>query len=1119
MTGDSPSARQARAADPGASTWVSANAGSGKTKVLIDRVARLLLGGVAPQRILCLTYTKAAAAEMQVRLFARLGGWAMLPEAPLRAALEGLSGQAVGAEGLAQARRLFAQAIETPGGLRIQTIHSFCASLLRRFPLEAGVSPGFVELEDRATVLMMGQVLDDLAEGGAAGVMADLARLFTGDDLVTLARDVAGRRADFAPPLTRAEVRARFGVPQGESEAAILASVFRGNEAGVLAEAVEALASGSVNDLKVAAKLAGIETLSGLPALQALEGALLFGGGAKLPYGPKGRGIATAKTQAAMGEALCGALDDLATRVAEARARRIAWAAAERSAALHAFAAAFLPAFAAAKAARGALDFEDLILKVRGLLSDPGVAPWVLFRLDGGIDHILVDEAQDTSPAQWQIIQTLAEDMTSGRGARPDAPRTLFVVGDRKQSIYSFQGADLRAFGEKQALFRQNFASAGLELQELELPHSFRSSAAVLGLVDATFDPARGPVLDAGMHHIAFRDTMPGRCDLWPAVEKTAEAPPGPWDQPLDTVSEDAPARVLARRIAGFLADLLARGTQVPVPDHPGDSRPLTPGDVLILVRRRSEVFSEIIAALKAARLPVAGADRLKLGGEIAVRDLLAILSVIDLPGDDLSLAAVLRSPLFGWSEDALYRLAQGRPGTLWEALRAQGPGEAAEVLADLMAQADFLRPYDLLERLLTRHGGRRRLLARLGQEAEDGIDAMLAQALAYERDGVPSLTGFLVWTRAEEVEIKRRADAAGGLIRVMTVHGAKGLEAPLVILPDTARRQPPRGGDLIALPDGVPAWKLRAEDRPEALAAAVAALRQSEAEEDMRLLYVAMTRAQSWLVVAAAGDLGKDPDDDPDSDRAPVWYRVVQAGMAAAGATALPDGGMRLTFGDWPPEAAAAPVLAISEPVSAPDWVLVPAPPAPRPPGPVSPSALGGAKALPGEAGLEEDQAKALGAALHRLLEHLPGWPRADWPRLAEALLPEVPERAALLAEAAAVLEAPALAPLFAPGTLAEVPFACDWRARRLVGAIDRLVIGPDRVLAVDFKSNRAVPNAPEAVPEGILRQMGAYAHALDQLFPGRVVEVAILWTGRAVLMPLPRALVDAALLRGVVP
>lgn len=452
---DGPGDRQARAADPAASVWVSANAGSGKTKVLIDRVSRLLLGGVAPQAILCLTYTRAAAAEMQVRLFARLGAWAMLPDDRLSQEVAALGG---GVPDLGRARRLFAQAIEAPGGLRIQTIHGFCAAILRRFPLEAGVSPGFRELEDRAADLLREAVLDDLAARDPGGAFSALAGAFPGGDPGALARQVAALRDGFAAVPDDAALARRLGLGPAETAAGLRAAVLRSGDAGLVAEAAAVLAAGSPNDLRAAAKLRAVEfEAPGLAPLRALEGAVLSGEAAAAPFAPKGCRIATVETRARLGS-LGAALDDLAQRVCDARPRRIALDALARAQAVHGFARAYLPAWDAARAARGALDFDDLIRGARRLLADPAVAPWVLWRLDGAIDHILVDEAQDTAPAQWEIVGALAAEFTAGGGARPQSPRSLFVVGDRKQSIYSFQGADLAAFDRRQAQFRAAFA-------------------------------------------------------------------------------------------------------------------------------------------------------------------------------------------------------------------------------------------------------------------------------------------------------------------------------------------------------------------------------------------------------------------------------------------------------------------------------------------------------------------------------------------------------------------------------------------------------------------------------------------------------------------------------------
>lgn len=1100
MTRTAASERQAQAADPSASTWLSANAGSGKTRVLTDRVARLLLNGAEPQRILCLTYTKAAASEMQNRLFRRLGGWAMLDEVDLRKALGelGVDGP-VGADTLLQARRLFARAIETPGGLRIQTIHSFCASLLRRFPLEAGVSPQFTEMDDRAAKLMRAEIVEEMADHLAQDAFADLAGLFTGEALDRLTDEIARSRSLLADPLDRAGALRLFGLPPGFSVQALLAEVFLGSEGNLLGQLIPSLAAGKPTDIAAATRLRLIEP--GLAGLGVMEDLFLFGETAKAPFAAKIDSFPTKDLRNSLGP-LLAPLQSLMLRVEAARPRRLALMAAERTLALHRFAALFLPEYDKRKAMRGWLDFDDLIGKARALLTDPSVAQWVLFRLDGGIDHILVDEAQDTSPEQWRVIELLAQEFTAGRGTR-DTARTIFVVGDKKQSIYSFQGADLEAFDAMKLQFGTRLAEVKTHLADLTLEYSFRSSPAILTVVDLTFDARRGCDLGGGVKHIAFKSDMPGRVDLWPALPAGKDPEPENWFDPTDLMSDEQPVSLLAGRIASEISGMIARGDQIPVD---GGFRPVRAGDVLILVQRRSALFAEIIRACKAAGLPIAGADRLKLGAELAVRDLAALLSFLATPEDDLSLAAALRSPLFGWTEAQLYDLAQGRSGYLWSVLRdrdAEHP-QTLSILHDLRDQADFLRPFDLIERALTRHDGRRRLLARLGDEAEDGIDELLTQALAFERSEVPSLTGFLGWLQSDDVDVKRQMDSAGDRIRVMTVHGAKGLEAPIVFLPETQDRKAKPGPELLPLPGGAVTWRTATEESPALLAQAMAARREKAAAESLRLLYVAMTRAQSWLIVAGAGDT---------KDRA-CWHNIVRAGMEAAGAMTLPHGTLRYSPGIWPEPVLVPPVPAAGQ-GTIPDWALRPAPAADRPLPPLSPSDLGGAKVMPGEADPAlEALAKQRGTDLHLLLEHLPDFPEADWPAVAGALVAGDPGYLAqVLSEAAAVLADPALSELFAPDALAEVTITGKLGSQRALGTIDRLLVGSDRVLAVDYKSNRLVPQSPEAVPEGILRQMGAYAALLTQIYPDRKVEVAILWTATARLMPLPRALVMAAL------
>lgn len=1095
------SRRQIEAADPARNTWLSANAGSGKTRVLTDRVARLLLSGVEPQHILCLTYTKAAASEMQNRLFKRLGEWAMKPDGALRDALAELGERDLSAKRLQRARQLFARAIETPGGLRIQTIHSFCGSLLRRFPLEAGVPPGFAEMDDRAARHMRAEIVEELADGPHASVVRRLTEVQNGEDFGSLVEQIASHRAGFEKPLTADEIWPLFGLAPGFTLGDVLADVFFGDEAVWMSGVVSILANGSKTDAKAAEMLRALDLRAPTSqTLMALEDCLLNKGGSTDPskhYAAKIGSFPTKPVQPLLGD-LIDPLNNLMARVEAARAKRVALMAAERTLALHDFAARFLPDYAARKAARGLLDFDDLISRAKGLLKDPTLAAWVLYRLDGGLDHILVDEAQDTSPEQWELIEALAEELIAGEGAST-RPRSLFVVGDKKQSIYSFQGADVAAFDRMRGHFAARLAG-GPGLQDSALEHSFRSSPAILSVVDQTFTPAQHQALGGGSHHLAFNDQLPGRVDIWPVIEKEEKAEPGPWFEPLDTPHPEDPNVVLARNIAEWIKARVDGGEQIPTPKGP---RPIHFGDFLILVQRRSDLFHEIIRACKALGLPIAGADRLRLGGELAVKDLTALLSFLDTPEDDLSLAGVLRSPLCGWTEADLFRLAHPRKGYLWEALRDLPGHEATkDFLNDMRGQADFLRPYDLIERVLHRHDGRRKLIGRLGPEAEDGIDELLGQALSYEASEVPSLTGFLTWMETDEVEVKRQLDGEGHRIRVMTVHGAKGLEAEIVILPDTCDRSPQERDQIYRIPEGPPVWKVAKEESPALIASERAARQARDAAERLRLLYVAMTRARSWLVVAGAGKTEKDD----------TWHNLIRAGVQAAGAESIAGGVLRHQFGDWP-----APVTRVTldeTSVALPAWAWHPSPEVIRPPQVLSPSNLGGAKTLPGEA---DTEALARGTALHLLLERLPGRPAADWPAIAASLLDETLGTQAL-AEANLVLTHPDLAPLFGPESLPEVAASAPWAGRTLAGSIDRLVIGPDRILVIDYKSNALVPDRPEQVPEGILRQLGAYAHMMAQVYPDRRIETAILWTRTARLMPVDPDIVRAALSRATI-
>ncbi len=720
---------------------------------------------------------------------------------------------------------------------------------------------------------------------------------------------------------------------------------------------------------------------------------------------------------------------------------------------------------------------------------------WVLYRIDNGIDHILVDEAQDTSPAQWDIVESLSKEFTDGQSASA-VNRTLFVVGDKKQSIFGFQGADPEEFHTKQELFSDRFLLAGKTLESIQLPTSFRSAPPILKLVDQVFSNDLG-ALGGSPTHEALEKT-PGRIDLWAfeAKDKAAEKPF--WWEPVDTVPRSDPVQKLAIKIADHIDSLIKAQTPIHTKDG---TRVVRPGDFLILVRSRSRFFHILIDQLKKNGVPVAGADRMKIGEQLAVRDLVSLLKFLDNELDDLSLAEALRSPIFGLSESDLFNIAHDRSGTLWQSLRQSAHAQAIDILDDLRKQSDYIRPFELLTRILTHHGARLNFKARLGDECEDAIDELLSQSVTFETSDTPTLGRFLFWLSARDIEIKRDMEGGRNEVRVMTVHGAKGLEAPIVIIPDTSvlkvgNKKPPIGSI-----DGQVFWAQSKENEPQILLDVDGARQTADAYEYARLLYVALTRAENWLIFAGAGEASKDPDN---------WYNRVTSAMQALGAQETDDV-LSITH-RW--EGA---IEAVNEPTETPiqgeAWLESSPAGYSDPRVIISPSKFDGPHALPGD---YVEDGTIRGDLIHKLLEVLPHQPRALWEGQASQVCGDVLDYQELLSEVEAVIEKPEFSDIFSQNTLIEVPITAKLEALNgqiINGRIDRLHIGPDKVLAVDFKSNLMVPANVSEIPKAILAQQGAYAAALAQIYPALEIETAIIWTRTANMMTLPHAAVNAAL------
>ncbi len=1116
------SPNQRLASDPGQSVWVSANAGSGKTHVLVDRVVRLLLSGAEPSRILCLTFTKAAAAEMANRLFGKLAEWTMLPDDQLQAHVSAIGHTDEGQVDLGRARRLFTLALESPGGLRIQTIHAFCERLLQGFPVEAGVIPGFTVMDDVLTNATLAEarqnVLSRPGDGGpAAGALHRIVARVDAAQFDELVGTLLNKRLEIADVLSGqdrveaavAALTAAAGLPAGTSAQAeenalydIDAELY-GELAGALRQGTQKIDAGNANIIEKVLASSDREvrreslrklftTKEGQP--RAESGLMTKSLGSRFPD-LRDRFLAEQRR-------VLSHLDNLAFLDMLAATQD-----------LLTLTCGIMQEFERLKRQRGYLDFTDLIERTRRLLTTAGASAWVLYKLDGGIDHILVDEAQDTSGAQWDIIKALTLEIFSGQGARADVTRTLFVVGDRKQSIFSFQGADPAAFDVSREHFeveitesRQRFASVGLV-------QSFRSGPAVLSAVDSIFRDAAArqgleSSLDLAICHQAHRKTAAGLVELWPLPESDSGDEPPPLE-PVDAMPADHPRRKLAQTIAEKISGWIGKR---PLEAH---GRTVEPGDILILVQRRNLLFEALIAALNKHAIPVAGADRLKLGEHIAVRDLLSLARFVILPEDDLSLAEVLKSPLNpeSFDDDHLFAVAHGRDGcSLWHSLKASSHGATIAFLDRTIALSQQLTPFEFFNRILLDGdpSGRKRIYARLGPEAADAVDAFLDRVLDDELNYPPSLRGFICRFEAETIEIKRDMQNQGGEVRIMTVHGAKGLEANIVILADAADI-PNSNADtaLLMVKSGsaaapLPFWSCKSDIRPAVVEQWKGETVARRMDEYRRLFYVALTRACDELYICGVPARGRAKDES--------WYRMVERAMTVE-LGLVPDsegvlryrGGIPAPLEEAQPKTGRAPgplPVSLRQPLAVPyrarPWL--------RPSDPESGPELG-----PGRSPRDANDLRRFrrGILIHKLLQLLPG---IDPDRRAAAAGNFMRRHAiadddaeAIAAEVLGLLAHPDYAPFFATESLAEVPIITHFGGTPQSHRIDRLVVTPRSIHILDFKTDRSPPRGIDDTPQSYITQLGHYARAMAEIYPDRTITAALLWTvvPRFVIIP----------------
>ncbi len=1105
-------AQQRRAANPLKSVWVEASAGTGKTKVLSDRVLRLLLSGVAPSKILCLTYTKAAAVEMSSRIAGRLSRWAVADDETLHKELSALLGNLPDSREAyikleATARQLFAVLLDTPGGMKIQTIHSFCQEILKRFPLEARISPYFEVMDDRTASEALADIqkkllqkIEDEPESAVGQALAFLTRQVSEFKFPQIMETIAANRNKISKLLSaypdelalRAALAARLEVNPDDSESSLRQRYMAGLNRTDLKELREAWFKGAATDVKNAEVLAGLAERE-FPAEE-------FETFQKLFLTKEGKPKAKAGSKGAL--TACPRLEEIFYREAENLSELESKAAGLRvfasTAAVLSLAEELIGGYNRYKKIHSKMDYEDLIVLTRDLLENKSVADWVLYKLDGGIDHVLIDEAQDTSPNQWAIVKAVTEEFFNGLGAA-DKVRTVFAVGDRKQSIYSFQGADPREFEN----MRRYFAAKASNFDEVKLEVSFRSTATVLDSVNTVFGDEyakQGVVLEGeDITHIPFRLGDGGRVELWPLVEPQEGENPDMWRPPVERVPGESTSSRLAKMIAAKIKEQVSRRDILV-----SQNRSVRYRDYMILVQRRNSFVEEMVRECKNAGVNVSGVDKIRLLEQIAVQDLVALGQFLLLPTDDLTLATVLKSPLFGLNDDDLFVLCYNRGGaSVWTRL-CDNPDYRRTYLQlrELLDMADYVRPFELYGYVLNKQGGRKKFVERMGLEVEDGLDEFVNLTLAYEQEHIPSLQGFVQWIAGDEVEIKRELEQSeADAVRIMTVHGSKGLQAPIVILPDTVRMVNVRKESGL-LWDDLFYYPLSSGDYDKNCNR----IKDEEIiranEEYKRLLYVALTRAEDRLCICGyrKGTAVKDES----------WYGICKRSLSAIGQT---DETEKVVY-ETPQELDVAAVqTGVTKELTRPDfpWLTQPAAeenPLAKPYTPSRPDEDDNDVALVSPIGEDGSNRYRRGRIIHKLLQFMPDVHSADKAQIIDEFLrknaPELTSAQAgrIREEVLTLLNNPQFGSLFGPGSKAEVPVIGEADGKIISAQVDRLVVTENKVMIVDFKTNRPAAKTPADVPPVYVKQLRAYRDLLARIYPAKQVQSYILWTDTAQIM-----------------
>ena len=1094
------SIKQQQAASPEQSVWVSANAGTGKTRVLTNRILRLLVGGAEPHEILAVTYTRAAAAEMKNRLAIETARWAIIGESELKASIHDVGIEKPTQDNIERARRLFAELLDKPAGIKIETVHAFAQSILKRFPIEAETQPTFKVASDEETREIKQRAIDSVLSEENSKLQESLkflAQIIDVEQLKTMASEFFKAPQYLAHAKKNPkEFRANLFNALGCKDAADDPKAAREN----IIAAANAATSRRKSEMQALAEIIKDGNKTEQKIAQAIKDYFAPTGGGLDDYadifltkGGEVRKTHISKKNITDHPHLKIIFEEEGERISAAKKQIAAINIAEINSHLYNAAAEIANRYDNQKRQDGLMDYDDLIAKTTNLLDQKGAPSWVAYKLDQGLKHIMIDEAQDTSPQQWRLLSAIADEFFANQKDEDENfGRTLFSVGDYKQSIYSFQGARPELFNGQKEKFKAAAKNAKKDFAEIELNISFRTNQTILDIVDAIAETGGGEGLGHMPHHRASRQGDSGFIEIMEPLQDNLDEPPEPFDATRPYQGDKIQIE-LAKKVAAKLKEWIGRRYL------PSKNRVMQAGDIIILLQKRGGLWTIIDRELRRQGLPVASADKIKVNDSIAIEDLLALGDAMLLPEDDLNLASVLKSPLFGLSENHIFEIAYGRKNKTiqqrLQSLAAESPvyKAANDRLEDWLKIAEQTTPYEFYRRVLTTPI-RLAFTKRLGENAIHAIAQFLDIIAEFEGEKTSTLQTLINHIRRADIDIRLENDArASNEIRIMTVHGAKGLEAPVIVMPDTLKQRKPNpltypltysptyllGGDM-------PIYAPAEGSRLDAIIEAKEKIKNQQRDEDNRLLYVALTRAEDGLLVAGFEQSRKREYEGS-------WYEKI----ATAAAKIDP---IKLRGQDR--QAIKTPEEKSPEADRYPQWIHQTPAPEDAQYTTLSPSQQPSGKSPMGEG---RQKAMLRGTLIHRLLEILPGLDDEAQTRAAGRIIaPLVPqefsqsEANAAIAEAQNLMQSDALNPIFSKHGRAEVPITGEVNGQNFQGIIDRLVIEEERITIIDFKSGKPPENNAD-IPESYQQQMEIYSQIIRQIWPERSVRAALVFTENA--------------------